>query len=47
MDTKTITITELSDLLNNNEQLINITKSYIQDLENIELVINDNVKDVI
>lgn len=46
MDTKTITITELSDLLNNNEQLIDIAKSYIQDLENIELVINDNVKDM-
>lgn len=45
MNTKTITQQELLKLLNNNETIFNNLKQYLQDIENIQLIINDNVID--
>ena len=43
MNTKTISQQELLKLLNNNETIFNNLKQYLQDIENIQLIINDNV----
>lgn len=45
MNTKTISQQELLKLLNNNETIFNNLKQYLQDIENIQLIINDNVID--
>ena len=45
MNTKTISQQELLKILNNNETIFNNLKQYLQDIENIQLIINDNVID--
>lgn len=45
MNTKTISQQELLKLLNNNETIFNNLKQYLQDIENIQLIINDNLID--